>query len=167
METTHPDLWAFIKNIKATQAASLEVLQHFILSLDRKCLLHILEVYMSSLIRGKQYVNGLTLKQSVGRWITNPTADVLNPTDAAILHQVQANYGAKYDEQIVRVLKQNNIANGHLLTVNAEVFAYSLQFLSFKEVYATRRTCAYFSYITTSFRGLAHHSIVLDDRYRD
>ena len=163
-EMSSSDLWSFIKNSKATQSASLEVLREFVLSLDHQALLRILEVYTASLIGSSQHASGLTLMQSVDELITNPRTDALTVVDAAILSQMKLHYGAKYEKQVVCRLQQNNAENEHLLTINAEVFAYSLQFLSFRELCAIQPTCSYFTYITTQRARLAHHFIHLNER---
>ena len=43
---TEENLWSFIKNTKATQSASLKVLQKFVLSLSKQELQHLIECYL-------------------------------------------------------------------------------------------------------------------------
>ena len=160
-----PNLWTFIKSSKATQSASLEVLQQFVLSLNRDCLVRMIEVYIQSLISRNQTIHGLTVSQAAHRIVYEDRNDTLSAGDATILNRIQCAYGKRYGKQIVRKLQQNNIENNHLLTINAEVFASTLQFLSFKELAQVQTTCAYFTYITTSYRGLSHNFINLNQRY--
>ena len=63
-ESIGHDTWWFIKHCKATQSASLKTLQKFILSLNKKELRHLIELYLKSMINTQYTTNHLPNKMA-------------------------------------------------------------------------------------------------------
>ena len=163
-ETTF-DVWSFIRNARATQSASFSTLQKFVLSLEAQELRHIIEVYLKSKL-GDHDSNGLTFKGSVDKLINKQTNGMREAVDASIMNNMQKKYGKKYNKKIIQIIQQNNTENKeHILSMNSQVFAYSFQYLSFKELCRILPTCSYFVYLDASYQGLSHCYIDLNQQY--
>eukprot|EP01083_Nonionella_stella_P180917 646573_1 len=160
------NVWTFIKNNKATDAASLKVLQTFVMSLSHSALQHLIKTYLQS-VSAKYSIdeNGLTLKQYaevISNTDKSDTQCLLHPSDTEILRKINKKYGKKYNKRIMRIVQQNRSDNTHLLSVPPQIMAYSFQYLSFKEVSAITPVCCYFTYLVHTFPSLCHYHIDLD-----
>eukprot|EP01083_Nonionella_stella_P144461 451122_1 len=167
-ESLH-NVWTFIKNNKATDASSLNVLQTFVMSLSHSALQHLIKTYLQS-VSAKYSIekSGLTLKQHADVISNNDKSDtpsLLHPSDTEILCKMNKKYGKKYNKRIMRIVQQNRSDNTHLLAVPPQILAYSFQYLSFKEVSAITPVCCYFTYLVHTFPALCHHHIHLNQRF--
>eukprot|EP01083_Nonionella_stella_P180916 646568_1 len=167
-ESLH-NVWTFIKNNKATDASSLNVLQTFVMSLSHSALQHLIKTYLQS-VSAKYSIekNGLTLKQYadvISNTDKSDTQCLLHPSDTEILRKINKKYGKKYNKRIMRIVQQNRSDNTHLLAVPPQILAYSFQYLSFKEVSAITPVCCYFTYLVHTFPALCHHHIHLNQRF--
>eukprot|EP01083_Nonionella_stella_P100250 282475_1 len=160
------NVWTLIKNSKATDAASLTVLQAFVMSLSSSALKHLIKTYLQSV--SAQYSidkNGLTPKQyaqrisNIGRnTITSP----LHQSDQEILRKMGKKYGSKHNKRIMHIVQQNHSHNPHLLSVTPHIVSYSFQYLSFKELCKITSVCCYFTYLVHNYPALCHYHIHLN-----
>eukprot|EP01084_Bolivina_argentea_P248598 415869_1 len=59
-------------------------------------------------------------------------------------------------------MQQNKNKNNNLLSIPAQVLAYSFQFLSYKQLCKTQSVCVYFMYLNKQYPGLTHYYICLN-----
>ena len=140
MEPLVSDIFSFIKHSKATQSASLKVLQKFILSLNKMELQHLITLYLKSVV--KEFIihkaNGLTLKQSVQRLLNNHkdndgnSNSKTNSIDNQILNKMQENYSNKHNKKLMKQLQQNHDENKHLLSITPHTLASTLYIYVFR-----------------------------------
>ena len=163
--TSQSNLWSFIQNSKATEYASLKRLQSFVLSLSKSELKHMIELYLRSAMIGHRDRNGLTLGESHKKIKNNHNNNnnlIKNSLDTTILNKMQTHIGTKYGKKILVKLKQNQIDNQHLLSINPQVLSTSFQYLSYKELCRIQPTCTYFIYLHKSHIRISHHYINLN-----
>eukprot|EP01083_Nonionella_stella_P144462 451123_1 len=160
------NVWTFMKNNKATDAASLKVLQTFVMSLGISALQHLIKTYLQSV--SAQYSidkNGLTLRQYYQKISNSDTPSLLHPSDTEILRKMNKKYGNKYNKRIMNIVQQKQRDNLHLLSVPPQIVSYSFQYLSFKEVSTITPVCCHFAYLVHHFPALCHYHIDLNRRF--
>eukprot|EP01083_Nonionella_stella_P047560 127317_1 len=167
-ETLH-NVWTFIKNNKATDAASLKLLQAFAMSLSGSALKHLIKTYLQSV--SAQYSidkNGLTHKQYVQKISETNDQNICSPlhqSDQEILHKINKTYGKKYNKRIMNIVQQKHAHNPHLLSVTPQIVSYSFQYLSFKELSKITSVCCYFTYLVHNYPALCHYYVDLNQSF--
>eukprot|EP01083_Nonionella_stella_P301766 1037177_1 len=146
------NLWSFIKSAKATQLASLKMLQGFVLSLNKAELTHLIKSYLQSKSSANNSfnMNGLTVKQTAHHLLASKsTIHSLHAVDKQIVSKLNERYGMKCQGNVISQTQQNNsdCKQMHLLSIHPQVLAYSFQFLSFRELCKVQNVCVHFTYL--------------------
>ena len=157
------DLWSLIEKDRSTQAASLRVLQRFVLSLNEQQLKQVISSYLRERLSSCD-LSGLPLKKRANA-IFDKNEQNVTDVDQQILSKMNVAYGQKQNKKILRIIQQNQGENNHILSMNPEVLAYSFQYLSFRESCQLQNVCLYFVYLRRTYRGLSNYYIKLDKRF--
>ena len=158
------DLWTLIQNKRATHSVSLKTLQRFVLSLDRKELTHLIDVYLKSALSSNNPLSGATVREraeSLRHARTHPVDTI----DDEILTKMNQNYGEKQNKKTLKIIQQNQSENHHILSMNPEVLAYSLQYLSFRESCKLQHVCSYFVYLKKAYLNMSNYYVNLDELF--
>eukprot|EP01083_Nonionella_stella_P260706 888555_1 len=163
------NLWSFIKSAKATQLASLKILQEFVLSLNKAELTHLIKSYLQSKLSTTNSfnTNGLTVKQTAHLLLENNNmAHSLHTVDKQIVSKLNEGYGIEYQRNVISQTQQNSDCNQmHLLSIHPQVLAYSFQFLSFRELCKVQSVCVHFTYLNKHYPALTHYYFKLDQKF--
>eukprot|EP01083_Nonionella_stella_P035687 97332_1 len=168
------DLWSFIQTKRATQSASLKVLQRFVLSLSKKELRHMIESYLKSKLSSHDFTP-TTRRHCFETVIPNTfhggtdvdSWDIMDTMDQNILYKMSEQYGQRYNKRIIANMQQHTSQTKPRLIsfIPAQVLTYSFQYLSFRELCKIERVSSYFTYLHHAYRNLSHYFISLDARF--
>ena len=107
MSTQQQGVWSFIHDTKATQVASLKILQSFVLSLSKNELRHMIHLYLKSVHDRQQSINKAKNSISQHKKKQTPSIDItLNPIEPAIKAKLDDSYAIKYNKRMIRYLSQ-------------------------------------------------------------
>ena len=158
-----PDLWSLLECKRATQGASLKKLQAFVLSLSREQLTHVIGCYLKTALTASNRGDlPLSLRSKA---FSEKRDDSINATDHDILTKMNEKYGKKQNKKTLKIIQQNQSKNNHILSMNPEVLAYSLQYLSFRESCKLQNVCSYFVYLKRAYRGLSNYYVNLNKSF--
>eukprot|EP01083_Nonionella_stella_P025095 69131_1 len=152
MSTTplkHLDLRGFLHNEEAIRNISLKTLQKFMLSLNKHSLVHLITVWMTTLLHHQPY----TFKN--GRYIKHADQMILNSMQSHFVKDCIANQEEDSD----------HIEHHTILTMNPEALAYSMQFLTFREKCKLEGVCSNFIHINRKYNTLSNYSIHIDRKF--
>ena len=165
MATHTTDLWRFIKSHKATEAASLKVLQRFVLSLNKQELTHLISIYLKSKLSQNGCIKP-TYKQAEKVLLNGNSDDCLGNVDEQILTKMNRKYGNKYNKKIATRIQQRQQHNKlNLFSIPSEVAAYSFQYLPFSELCKIQRVSSYFMYLHHQYPGLCHYFLNMNKKF--
>ena len=85
--------------------------------------------------------------------------------DDGILTKMNEKYGEKQNKKTLRIIQQNQSENHHILSMNPEVLAYSLQYLSFRESSELQNVCSYFVYLKKKYHAMSYYYVNLDELF--
>eukprot|EP01084_Bolivina_argentea_P268181 455446_1 len=150
------DLWSFIKHRKATESASLKVLQQFVLSLNKYELRHLIEIYLKSKLPKLQNDKTVSYTKATLQRLQNNNNNINNDyssIDTQILSKLTRKYGNKYNKKMLATIQQkhNSKKRTNLLSIHSQVLAYTFQYLSFTNLCKIQHTCLYFTYLNKKF----------------
>eukprot|EP01083_Nonionella_stella_P000103 288_1 len=163
------DLWSSIQATRATQSASLKVLQRFVLSLSKNELRHMIQSYLKSKLSPD--LTPSTCRQFHAT-VLNDGCDnsSVDEMDQNILSKMNGKYGSKYSKRIISKMQQHQVQNNSrtpqlISMLPPQVLTYSFQYLSFTELCKLERVSCYFTYLQRKYRNLSHYFILLGTKF--